>query len=114
MLSLCSFPIPAKPPIIGMWLLLVSFMLSTGPTFADNANELTEKYEEIDDSLLENSYGIPIHLESNNEKDLMQGEVYGIIYHPFTKLSHSLSSIKNWCEIMPQHQKPHQESRHRR
>lgn len=103
MLSLCSFPIPAKPPIIGMWLLLVGFMLSTGPTFADNANELTEKYEEIEDSLLENSYGIPIYLESNNEKNLMQGEVYGIIYHPFKKLSHSLSSIKNWCEIMPQH-----------
>lgn len=84
-------------------LLLIGFMLFTGASFADSANELAEKYEKIENSLLENTYGIPIYLESDGEKDLMQGEVYGIIYQPFKKLSQSLSSMKNWCEIMPQH-----------
>jgi len=95
--------LPAAKTLLRKWMLLIGFMLFAGSGFADSANELSEKYEEIENSLLENSYGIPIYLESDGEKDLMQGEVYGIIYQPFKRLSQSLSSIKNWCEIMPQH-----------
>jgi len=103
MYSLYSLSTFSLPPIIGKWLLLASFTILSGPSFAGSANELMDKYEEIEDALLDNSYGIPIYLESDGEKDLMQGEVYGIIYQPFKKLSNSLGSVKNWCEIMPQH-----------
>lgn len=93
----------SRAAVVGRCLVLVSLMFTCGSINADTATELNEKYEEIEESLFENAYGIPIFLESDGEKDLMQGEVYGVIYHPFRMLSQSLSSIKNWCEIMPQH-----------
>lgn len=89
---------------LGRYILLpIVFVLFAFPVFANNVDDLQEKYEDIEDQLFNNVYGIPIYLESSNEKNLMQGEVYGIIYHPFNKVSHSLSSITSWCEIMPQH-----------
>jgi len=84
-------------------LLPVVFVLFSVPAFANNVDDLKEKYEDIEEQLFDNVYGIPIYLESSNEKNLIQGEVYGIIYHPFNKVSNSLSSITSWCEIMPQH-----------
>lgn len=85
-----------------MWLPVVLVLFAI-PAFANNADDLKEKYEDIEDQLFDNVYGIPIYLESSNEKNLMQGEVYSIIYHPFNKVSLSLSSTTSWCEIMPQH-----------
>lgn len=84
-------------------LLPIVFVLFAFPAFANNVDDLKEKYEDIEEQLLDNVYGIPIYLESSNEKKLMKGEVYGIIYHPFNKVSNALSSITSWCEIMPQH-----------
>lgn len=84
-------------------LLPIVLILFSVPAFAKNVDDLKEIYEDIEEQLFDNVYGIPIYLESSNEKKLMQGEVYGIIYHPFNKVSNSLSSITSWCEIMPQH-----------
>lgn len=69
---------------------------------ASTPEELREKYEEIEDILLDNNYGAPIHLESENTKQ-MRGKVYGIIYHPYKVVSRNLASHINWCAIMPQH-----------
>ena len=89
--------------LAGKLFLFICFILFTSHVFAGSFNELNEKYEEIEDSILENIYGIPIHLESNGNKNTMRGDVYGIIYHTFKKVSQSLGSLTNWCEIMPQH-----------
>jgi hypothetical protein len=84
-------------------LLSFAFGLFTTPAQASSADDLKDKYGEIEEQLLDNVYGIPIYLESSDKKKLMQGDVYGIIYHPFNKVSKALSSISSWCEIMPQH-----------
>lgn len=79
------------------------FVLFTSPVQATSADDLKDKYEEIEEQLLDNVYGIPIYLESSHKKKLMQGAVYGIIYQPFNRVSRALSSMASWCEIMPQH-----------
>ena len=84
-------------------LLLVLISLLTIPAYATSEAELTEKYEEIEDSLLENNFGIPIVIESTSNDRHMYGAVYGIIYHPFKTIRNALSVQQNWCEIMPQH-----------
>lgn len=84
-------------------LLLFSFVFFTVSAFADSADNMEEKYDEIEEQLFDNIYGIPIYLESTSGNNLMQGEVYGILYHSFKKVSRSLSSVEKWCEIMPQH-----------
>ena len=90
-------------PVFGIQLIFLGFLLSTAPVFGDSVAELKEKYEEIEEQLIENTYDIPVYMESNNDENLMSGKVYGIIYHPFNKVSHALSSVTNACEIMPQH-----------
>lgn len=83
-------------------LVLLSFF-ATQNIYATSEAELEEKYEEIEDSLFDNPFGVPVYIESGSYDNQMQGVVYGIIYHPFTTIRDSLSSIGNWCEIMPQH-----------
>lgn len=78
-------------------------MLVSSFASADNASDLKDKYAEIKSRLMDNVYGIPMQLDSQTGRNSMRGDVYGIFYHPFKKVSHSLGSLKNWCEIMPQH-----------
>ena len=78
-------------------------MLFSSYVIAENPGELNNKYEEIKDSLSDNSYGIPIHLESENINKLMRGDVYAVINHPYQQVSENLASLKSWCDIMPQH-----------
>ena len=68
-----------------------------------NPDDLRETYKEIENILLENKYDTPIYLESEKFKNMMRGNVYGIIYQPYEIVSENLTSHKNWCEIMPQH-----------
>ena len=103
MFSNSSMLVTHVAQVIVRSLLLINFVFFPGAAFADRADNLKEKYDEIEGQLLDNIYGIPIYLESNSGSHLMQGEVYGILYHPFKKVSRSLSTIENWCEIMPQH-----------
>jgi len=66
-------------------------------------DDLRETYKEIENTLFDNKYDTPIHLESEKLKNMMRGNVYGIIYQPYKIVSKNLSSHINWCEIMPQH-----------
>lgn len=74
-----------------------------GNTFAIDATVLKDKYDEIENGLLENVYGLPVYIESQVGDNLMRGDVYGIFYHPHKKVAQSLAILENWCEIMPQH-----------
>lgn len=84
-------------------LLAISFVLLAAPAFGDSAAELKDKYEEIEDDLLENVYDMPLYVESSNDENLIRGKVYGIIHHPFATVSKVMSSISSMCEIVPQH-----------
>jgi hypothetical protein len=64
---------------------------------------LNEKYREIEDELTENSYGIPLYIQSRIEAQSQHGDVYGIIYHPLDKVKKAFSQAANWCEIAPLH-----------
>ena len=87
----------------GKLLLFMYLILSVTHVYAGSFNDLNETYEEVEDDLLENIYDIPIYLESEVTENAMRGDVYGIIYHPYKKVSENLASLSNWCEIMPQH-----------
>ena len=71
--------------------------------FADSADHLRETYKEIKEKILTNNYGLPLHLESKTGNNAMRGDVSGILHHSFETVSKNLSSLTNWCEIMPLH-----------
>ena len=60
-------------------------------------------YIQLKPKLEQNVYGIPVYIESNDDDNMMQGKVYGIIHHPFKKIRDTLLAPGNWCEITPQH-----------
>ena len=87
-----------------MKLFLLIYLLFFSPyIIADNADHLRETYKEIKGEILRNNYGLPIHLQSKTENNAMRGDVSGIIHHSFETVSKNLSSLTNWCEIMPMH-----------
>ena len=96
-------PLSLRLSNVGKLSLFIFFILSSNQIVFANANNLKEKYEEIEDDILENIYAIPIHIESNEKRNIIRGGIYSIIYHPFNIVSKNLNSISNWCEIMPLH-----------
>ena len=84
-------------------LLCVCLTFFTVHVVVASPDDLRETYEEIEDVLLENNYDTPIHLESEKFNNMISGDVYGIIYHPYKTVSKNITSQINWCEIMPQH-----------
>lgn len=95
--------IPA--PLLNFKYLFLSICLIffSAHVVAASSDDLRETYKEIEATLFNNIYDTPIHLESEMEKQMMRGDVYGIIYHPYKIVSENLASQKNWCDIMPQH-----------
>lgn len=89
--------------ISGKLFLFICLIFSTTHVIAGSSNDLRETYEEIENAILENNYNIPIYLESEATKNALRGDVYGIIYHPYKTVNENLTSLTNWCEIMPQH-----------
>lgn len=65
--------------------------------------ELSEKYREISEKLQQNSYGIPVVIQSSIEAMAQRGDVYGIIYHSFDEVKNAFSHASNWCDIAPLH-----------
>lgn len=95
-----------RPPLfinIRHIFLSVCLMLITTHVTVAGSDNLKETYEELEGSLLENIYDTPIHIKSEDIGNMVRGDVYGIIYHPYKIVSESLSSQKDWCDIMPQH-----------
>lgn len=88
---------------ITLSLLFICSIFLTHHVFANSYHDLMEKYENIEDSLLQNSYEIPIYIDSNVTKSSMRGDIFGILYHSFKTVSGTLKTLDNWCAIMPQH-----------
>jgi len=84
------------------FIFLCTLLLST-LVIANTYNDLIDKFEEIEDELFENTYNIPIYIESNDIENTMHGDVFGILHHSFKTVSDTLALLENWCEVMPQH-----------
>ncbi|WP_126453612.1 hypothetical protein [Sulfuriflexus mobilis] len=73
-------------------------------TFAQaGADKLLKKYEQIETTLQDNVFGLPVHVESNGDNGTMRGDVFGIIPHAFSTVRDALGTPANWCEMVPRH-----------
>jgi hypothetical protein len=80
---------------LALWLLL----FAVGSAWADDAGALTARYQALRPQLETNVYGAPIYIESAEDGELWRGEVYGVLAHPFARLSAALRYPREWCEI---------------
>jgi hypothetical protein len=72
----------------------------------ENAAETTgavamrARYEVIRPQLEQNQFGKPVFLESRDSGNDLNGDVYGIVEHPFDRVSVALADPANWCHVL--------------
>lgn len=65
-----------------------------------DAGALRSRYTELKPQLQGNSYGRPMHIDSAEGRNSLQGDVYAVLDHPFDKVKEALADPDAWCDIM--------------
>ena len=73
--------------------------LGTVAAHAD-AGSLRGRYTELKPQLQNNSYGRPMVIDSSEGSNMLQGDVYAVLDHPFGKVKEALQDPNAWCDIM--------------
>lgn len=90
---------------------LLAFLTAAGAAFAavaqgeqatdsGGAAPMRARYEVIRPQLERNQFGRPLHLVSQEGHRDLNGDVYGIVDHPFERVSAALADAANWCHIL--------------
>ncbi|MFO0752803.1 MAG: hypothetical protein U0411_05710 [Thermodesulfovibrionales bacterium] len=67
------------------------------------SSALEEKYQRIKDALRDSPLGIPLLIESREEPDALQVDVYGVVDYPFERVGETFSVPAHWCDIVLLH-----------
>jgi len=73
--------------------------LSSLAAHAD-AGSLRGKYTELSSELANNPYGRQLHIDSSQGGNMLQGDVYAVLDHPYDKVKEALQDPDAWCDIM--------------
>ncbi|MDH3671858.1 MAG: hypothetical protein OES46_11945 [Gammaproteobacteria bacterium] len=76
----------------------VAFPLSASSN-GDDPQLLWIKYQEIRGGLNDSAAGIPIYVRSDERKNVLNAEVYGVLDYPLNALVAALAIPANWCEF---------------
>lgn len=68
-----------------------------------NPQELRARYASLTDELAANQFRQPIHIESAEAVNDLQGDVYAVVDHPFAAVNKALSQPANWCDVLILH-----------
>ncbi len=87
--------------ISGLVLFAIVGMLSgTRAQETSPAKSMLAAYTRLEPGLKNNPYRSPVWLESTLDKGQIDGEIYGMLDHPFHVIRKNLQSPENWCEIL--------------
>jgi hypothetical protein len=65
-----------------------------------DAGSLRARHAELRETLNNNSFGRPMHIDSAETSNTLQGDVYAVLDHPFEKVKQALQDSGAWCDIM--------------
>jgi hypothetical protein len=88
------------------WLAASMLMVAMGfafDTHAQNAEDLLARHAALQEPLINNPYGRPLHLESSQSRSRLEGEIYAEINQSYTVVGPALHDVKNWCDILILH-----------
>ena len=86
-------------------IIVAAILFSAGAAFAaarprQGAEILLDTYVRNSAKLQNNSFGIPLFMESYEKDDKVHVDVYGIFDHPFSSVVNVLKVPANWCDIL--------------
>jgi len=67
------------------------------------AQALRARFDALKDRLAHNAFGRPMVLDSTQDSDSLQGEVYARIDQPYAGVQKALQGTDNWCAILLLH-----------
>lgn len=85
------------------WLggLAAASLLALGAAGAHaDADSLRQRYTDMRDEMHSNAYGRPLHIDSAENSNTLQGDVYAVLNHPYEKVQQALQDPQAWCDIM--------------
>src|SRR5688572_11899121 len=68
-----------------------------------SASSLRTSYEKLAPSLAKSAFGRPMVLTSAETSNGLKGEVYGVVDHPLAKVSATLDTLAEWCDMLMLH-----------
>ena len=97
-----------KLPKFFLFVVAAVILLSAGSASAaakprQGADLLQETYHRNIAKLENNSFGLPLFLESFEQGDRVNVDVYGIFNYPFSSVVNALKVPANWCDIVSLH-----------
>lgn len=78
-------------------------LLGAVPAHADSAATLKARHAALQDVLNHNVFGQPLHLESKERGDVLEGEIYAVIAQPYATVGPALGDLHQWCDILILH-----------
>jgi hypothetical protein len=66
-------------------------------------SSLLVKYEVLQKELCHNQFQKPLYLDSNENSNNLQGQIYAVVDYPFATVSAALTGAPQWCDILNLH-----------
>ena len=67
---------------------------------AADPGALRAKYGELRDQLRNNNFQRAMHIDSSEAGDVLKGDVYAVLDHPFGVVGNALKEPSDWCDIL--------------
>lgn len=99
-MGLCKHLQKTVLSMIAAVLLVAAGSASAAVTSRQGADLLLDSYHRHMAGLATNSFGLPLVVESSEQDDRVQVDVYGIFDHSFNSIANALKVPANWCDIV--------------
>ena len=76
---------------------------ATVPVLAQDAPSLQARHRALQQELASNPFNRPLHLESHETPERLEGDVYARLDRPYTEVGRLLQAAQRWCDIMILH-----------
>jgi len=70
---------------------------------AGSASALRAAYATHRAEMSQNKFGVPLHLQSAQTSDALQGDIHALLDQPFDKVQAALAAPESWCDILILH-----------
>ena len=74
--------------------------LASPITAAADAGQLLARHEQLRERLSDSPFGRGLHIDSAEQPDQLQGEVFAVLDHSFATVSDALKEPARWCDIL--------------
>ncbi|MEP7329675.1 MAG: hypothetical protein ABI777_10725 [Betaproteobacteria bacterium] len=89
--------------LLGVAAVLAQSLPASGATARDPAVTLTTRYADVAGALAHSPFGLPLVVSSRDEGSLAEGEILGIVPHPFATLAAAFASPQAFCDVAVLH-----------